>query len=49
MSDFVFDLLGGLSVDEWMNDMDRMEEDKKERRQLINDRNIKSLKWSQDH
>lgn len=44
MSDFVFDLLGGLSVDEWMNDMDRMEEDKKERRQLINDRNIKSLK-----
>lgn len=44
MSDFVFDLLGGLSVDEWMDDMDRMEEDKKERRQLINDRNIKSLK-----
>lgn len=44
MSDFVFDLLGGLSVDEWMNDVDRMEEDKKERRQLINDRNIKSLK-----
>lgn len=41
--------MGRLSVDEWLNEMDRMDEDnlKKERRHTgINDSNIKELEKS---
>ncbi len=52
MSDFVanFDLLGGLSLDEWLKEMDRMEEkEKKERRHSeINERDIEYLEKSRN-
>ena len=49
MSDFVLnlDLLGGLSVDEWWKEMDRIEEEDKERRHAeINEREMKELEKS---
>lgn len=49
MSDFVvtFDLLGGLTVDEWLKEMDRIEEeDFKKRRHTENKRNfLKKRFW----
>ncbi len=50
MSDFVinFDLLGGLSLDEWLNETDRMKEEEiKERRHTeINERDTEELEKS---
>ncbi len=51
MSDFVvkFDLLGGLSQDEWRKETDRMEEqEKKKGHTEINERDIEELEKSRN-
>ncbi len=52
MSDFVvnFDLLGGLSLDEWWKEMNRMEEEEKEERRHadINERDTEKLEKSRN-